>query len=238
VVGCEAAPGNRAASAFFWGPRLRANVYVDGFNLYYGCLRGTSYKWLNLEALAQKLLVGHEIGRIRYCTARVKDRPGESGQAERQQLYLRAIQTLPTVSIHYGHFLSNPETMPLARPDPGGPKFVKVIRTSEKGTDVNIASWLLHDAFRDDFDVAAVISNDSDLETPVRMVRDDCKKAIFVMMPRDRHSNQLTAAATYCKPIRRWTLEESQLPLELKDGAGRTIRCPNRWRPDSVERTS
>ena len=214
---------------------MRANVYVDGFNLYYGCLRGTSFKWLNLELLAQKLLVGHEVRRIRYCTARVKDRPGEKGQADRQQVYLRALQTLPRVTLHFGHFLTNPETMPLERPTPGGPRFVRVIRTSEKGTDVNIASWLLHDAARDEFDVAAVISNDSDLVTPVRMVRDDYRKRIFVMMPRDRYSSELTAAATHCKAIRQWSLEESQFPDEFTDSAGRTIRCPEKWLPENCE---
>jgi len=209
---------------------VRANVYVDGFNLYYGCLRNTSYKWLDLLSLAQKLLPGHEIHRIRYCTAQVKDSPGEVGQAQRQQTYLRALQTLPGLSVHFGHFLTNAEMMPLAGPPPGGPKFVKVIRTSEKGTDVNVASWLLQDAFRDDFDVAALISNDSDLETPVRMVRDDHRKRIFVMMPRDRHSNQLTKAATHCKPIRTGVIQTSQFPLEIKDSLGRTIHCPERWR--------
>lgn len=36
---------------------LRTRVYVDGFNLYYGCLKGTPWKWLNLVALFERVLV-------------------------------------------------------------------------------------------------------------------------------------------------------------------------------------
>ena len=53
---------------------MKANVYIDGFNLYYGALRGTAYKWLNLSAMCQRLLPGRSIGRIRYFTAKLKPR--------------------------------------------------------------------------------------------------------------------------------------------------------------------
>jgi hypothetical protein len=48
---------------------LQTNVYIDGFNLYYGCLKGTPYKWLDLDALCRRLLPKHRLGRIRYFTA-------------------------------------------------------------------------------------------------------------------------------------------------------------------------
>lgn len=51
-----------------------------------------------------------------------------------------------------------------------GPTVVKVIKVEEKGSDVNLASHLLLDAFQGNFDVAAVLSNDSDLVEPVRIV--------------------------------------------------------------------
>jgi hypothetical protein len=49
---------------------MLTNVYVDGFNLYYGCLKGTPYKWLDLGALCQVLLPPNKIQRIRYFTPR------------------------------------------------------------------------------------------------------------------------------------------------------------------------
>ena len=56
---------------------MRIYVYVDGFNLYYGCLKGTSYKWLNIEKLSQFLFPKHSIKKIKYFTAPVKIRENE-----------------------------------------------------------------------------------------------------------------------------------------------------------------
>jgi hypothetical protein len=49
----------------------KVNVYIDGFNLYYGALKGTPYKWLDLSRLCQTLLPSDTIHEIKYFTARV-----------------------------------------------------------------------------------------------------------------------------------------------------------------------
>jgi len=72
---------------------MLTNVYVDAFNLYYGCLKGTPYRWLDLDALCRQLLPRDQIHRIRYFTALVSGRPGDLRQPQRQQAYLRALQT-------------------------------------------------------------------------------------------------------------------------------------------------
>lgn len=54
---------------------MRTNIYVDAFNLYYGCLKGTPYRWLNLETLCQVMLPQDTIQQIKYFTARVIARP-------------------------------------------------------------------------------------------------------------------------------------------------------------------
>ncbi len=119
---------------------LITNVYVDGFNLYYGALRNSPYRWLNLETLCQLLLPKNVIGQIKYFTALVSARPTDPHQPVRQQLYLRALATLPKVSVHLGHFLTHDVTMALVVP-PGQPqKYAKVIKTEEKGSDVNLAT--------------------------------------------------------------------------------------------------
>ena len=87
---------------------MRTIVYVDAFNLYYGCLRGSPYKWLDLVALCRVVLPKNQVECIKYFTARVGARPGAAGQPTRQQLYLRALETLkPIVEIYYGHYLSH-----------------------------------------------------------------------------------------------------------------------------------
>jgi len=76
----------------------RSIVYVDGFNLYYGALRGSSYRWLNLEQLFKLIRQDDEIVRIRYFTART--------QSADQDIYLKALQTLPLIFVEYGLFKS------------------------------------------------------------------------------------------------------------------------------------
>lgn len=159
---------------------LRTNVYIDAFNLYFGALKGTRWKWLDLEALCRRLLPGNDIRRIRYFTALVTARPHDPGQPVRQQTYLRALRTNPKITVHLGHFLSNPVTLPLAD-DPM--RFVRVLRTEEKGSDVNLATHLLCDGFTNDYDAAVIVSNDSDLLEPIRIAKNKLNKKVGVVSP-------------------------------------------------------
>ena len=44
----------------------KVNFFVDGFNLYYGVLKNSSYKWLDLKILFKKLLnLSHDIVAIK-----------------------------------------------------------------------------------------------------------------------------------------------------------------------------
>ena len=83
-----------------------------------------------------------------YFTAHVKSLPNSPDAPARQQIYLRALRTLRNLEIIYGHFLSHHVRMPLANPGLGQPKTVEVIKTEEKGSDVNLAIHLLHDPIR------------------------------------------------------------------------------------------
>ena len=204
-------------------------MYIDGFNLYYGLLRGTPYKWLDLEALCQHMLPRHELHRIRYCTAHISAREDEIDPANRQQAYLRAISTLPTVTIHLGRFLTKTVRMPLAAPLPGGPKTVEVIKTEEKGSDVNLASHLVADAFRSDAEAFVLISNDSDLMEPLRIVRYELHKVVGLLNPQARQSRALLRCKpTFVKQIRPGVASVSQLPNQLEDKYG-AIGRPAEW---------
>lgn len=208
---------------------MRTFVYVDAFNLYYGCLKGTPYRWLDLERLARQLLAANnDIRRIKCFTARVGARPNDPDQPTRQQLYLRALGTLPLVEIHYGHYLSHEVVMPLAAPIPGGPRYAKVIKTEEKGSDVNLATHLVADAYENAFDAAALITNDSDLLEPVRLVRSRLRKTIGVLNPQPHPAFVLVKAASFVKQIRPSALRKSQFAHELQDEVG-TFRKPPAW---------
>lgn len=143
---------------------MKANIYVDGFNLYYGCIRNTPYHWLDIAKMCQLLLPGDQIQSIKYFTAMVTPRPNDPEKRIRQERYLRALKTIPNLKVITGRFLSHTVTMRLAPPKEG---FAEVIKTEEKGSDVNIATHLLIDGFRDKFELAVIISNDSDLLAPI-----------------------------------------------------------------------
>ena len=81
-------------------------------------------------------------GRIRYFTAIVSARPNDPSAPDRQRAYLRALETMPHVSVHLGHFLTTHVRMALVAPRPRGPRIVEVIKTEEKGSDVNLATCL------------------------------------------------------------------------------------------------
>jgi hypothetical protein len=119
---------------------MKTYVYVDAFNLYFGCVKGTPHKWLDLSKLCRLLLSQHQIERIKYFTAHVRALPNSPNAPLRQQVYLRALLTLSNFEIIYGHFLSHHVRMPLANPGIGQPKTVEVIKTEEKGSDVNLDS--------------------------------------------------------------------------------------------------
>ncbi len=211
---------------------MRTNVYVDGFNLYYGCLKGTPYKWLDLDALCARLLPRNQVQRIRYFTAKIQARPDDPQSPVRQTTYLRALTTLPQVTVHLGHFLAGTVRMPLAKPQPGGPKTVEVIKTEEKGSDVNLATFLLADAFQGDADAFVVISNDSDLKEPMRLVCHDLGYVVGNINPQDpaKRSRAIEACKlSFFKQIRTSALRASQFPLTLTDSYGRTIRKPAGW---------
>jgi hypothetical protein len=204
------------------------NIYIDGFNVYYGCLKGTPYKWLDVGALCSRLFPRDRINRIRYFTARVGARPPDLGQPQRQQIYLRALETLPGLSIHYGHFLTNTCRMPLANPSPGGPVTVEVVKTEEKGSDVNLATYLLVDAFNGDCEVAVVISNDSDLKEPVEIAQSAFGIPVGVVNPHPANRRSRALRPTFFKQIRQAPLAACQFAGTFTDANG-TFTKPASW---------
>lgn len=160
------------------------------------------WRWLDLRALASRLVVEQagwvdaSVTRVVYCTARVNGADNRIGQQE-QDVYLRALVATKSIDeLALGTYVSRVATAPLAivgrrgRPElvhpqwplmvrdgsnsdsPGATFMASVARREEKGSDVNVASHLLIDVLGGMVDAAVVISNDSDLEFPVRHARE------------------------------------------------------------------
>jgi hypothetical protein len=215
----------------------RTFIYVDGFNLFYR-VKGTKHRWLNPLALAQQLLAAHNnVAKVRYFTARVsgKDDPD---RPRRQHVYLNALATVAEVEVHFGRFLAKTMTRPLVKPPrPGackqcgasGNRFVEVHSYEEKGSDVNLATHLLHDAWCGRFDVAAVISNDTDLCEPIKIVSTELKKPVGVLCPAASCAKDLKQVARFVKHISDKDLMASQFPSPLLDANGAPINKPASW---------
>jgi len=203
-------------------------VYVDGFNLYFGAVKGTLYKWLDIHTLCSLLLPGRTIERIKYFTAKVQARPHDPNPPIRQQIYLRALATLGNVEVFFGHFLTHRVSMPLANPVVGQSPYAWVLRTDEKGSDVNLASHLLHDGHLGRYEMAVVLSGDSDLLCPVRLVMQDLRKPVGVLNPQQRTCRVLAQEATFYKQIRTGVVASSQFPPDLVDAQG-AFHKPAGW---------
>jgi len=204
----------------------RTNVYIDGFNLFYGAVKGTPYKWLDVGKLSQRVLPNDTIQSIKYFTANISGRPHDPGKPIRQQAYLRALKTIPNLKIVYGHFLTHSCRMVLTGSNPL--KWVWVDKTEEKGSDVNLAAHLLHDAFKRLFEVAVLITNDSDLLEPVRIVRHEFKLPVGILNPQQHHSVELKQHATFIKRIRQADVAACQFPDIMKDSRG-SFHKPADW---------
>ena len=118
--------------------------------------------------------------------------------------------------------------MPVANPKPGQRRTVEVIRTEEKGSDVNLATLLLVDAFEGEFELAVVISNDSDLSLPIEVVRQRGFEVGVLNPHLNRPSKKLRDVASFVRPIRPRAVGAAPLHDPLRDAKGQ-IRKPPNW---------
>jgi len=105
---------------------------------------------------------------------------------------------------------------------------VEVLDTKEKGSVVNLAAYLLLDAFSKDSDISVVVPNDSDLVEPVRLARDELGQEVGVLHPHQRHVKELAQVASFYQPIRETALKVCLFPPVLKDADGRIHKPPSR----------
>ena len=201
------------------------------------------------RAAARRLcFLARHIANSNQC---LKPLPSDPHTRLRQEIYIRALETLPNLTVHYGHYLQSKKSMPLATARPGGPRFADVLNMEEKGSDVNIATYMLVDAFRKDCDQLIVITNDSDLAEPVRIINKELMIPVGIFNPHT-HDTEVRRARVTGKPPRparpsielkkvakfhrNITSEEptchmalSQFAPVLTDAQGRTITKPAGW---------
>lgn len=200
----------------------RVIVYVDGFNLYFGMKEADlDYcRWLNLRTLVNNLLKDNqELIEIRYYTSRVSNNPEKQ---KRQTTYIEALET-ENVKIIYGQYQDGTEECR---------RCGNIWRTAkEKMTDVNIATSIIIDAYKDRYDVAMLISGDSDLVPPIKAVHENFKnKRVMVAFPPKRHNVSVAAHAKGSFIIGRKKLVDSQFDDEVIKKDGYKLKIPKEWK--------
>ena len=212
--------------------KRRVIAYIDGFNLYYCSLKGTCYKWLDLVKLTESLLLpDDELVAVKYFTAPIKSNFGNPDKALRQRIYLEALSQNPKLNITYGQFSVHKVKMPLAEEwENGRIKTAEVIKTEEKGTDVNLAVQLVADAKDNLFDYAMLFSNDSDMSYAVQIAAKDCGKFVGLFIDKKAISfPKLKENVGYIRRLTPSIFSKNQLPDEVQTKEGRVIHKPVSW---------
>ena len=158
---------------------LRTCIYVDGYNLYYGLLRKSQYKWLDVYALFrdQALNQSSDLVEVRYYTAPMLGKMSDDLESPiRQRRYLQALRKMHPIGLTLieGRIVASTPFQRLIRPIPEAPHLqkVQVLDFNEKKTDVNIASDMINGAWLKTYDQAVLCSNDSDLEGALRSIKE------------------------------------------------------------------
>lgn len=207
--------------------KKKSIIYIDGFNLYYGAIKGTKYKWLDLERYFTLLRQDDDIVEIKYFTALI-----DGSHRQNQEIYLSVLETFPKIQIIPGKFKRKQVKCGVEKCKFKGNKFFDM--PEEKRTDVNIAIHMLHDAFYDRCERFVLISGDSDLVPALEMIKKVyTKKELIVYIPARTPVRgaavELRNLAHRHKILPNELLGRTLLPNPVKDSLGNDIYKPIDW---------
>lgn len=237
--------------------QMSFNAYIDGFNLYKGALEARpDFKWLNLIGMCKDLMPTYELRNVYYFTAPLKDRFAGDKANERQNTYLRVLRH-SGVQVVNGTFRTDFSWQRLASRDrketiqphlpprfgltqtainhswkeagPDAPK-ARIVSMKEKGSDVNIASYLLRDAYTSNVAGALVVTGDSDLSTAITFARSTGLMVKIGFPNKNRISKELRSKASASETIHSKILRKNQFPDTYISTSGRQIVKPFEWR--------
>ena len=155
--------------------KLSAIVYIDGINFYYGQVKDSLHKWLDLTKPFNTVLgEGSKLVKIENFTARVQ--PAERDQHDniRHNTCFRAFET------HFGPFLRHKVLDENPNPPPNK---IEIFKAEERGSDISLALYVLKDTCANAYDCAVIVSDDLDLVAALKLVQGKYKKAIEPITP-------------------------------------------------------
>lgn len=185
---------------------VRVHCYIDGFNLYYAIMENPNfvkYKWLNLRSLCQ-MFIGdpklYEIQKIYYFSAYC---PWKVKRQLRHRTYVKALRT-ERIDCVMGEMFRESRTCKKC-----GHTYIE---QKEKQTDINIATTMLTGAYQNKFDVAFLITGDSDMVPVIKKVQNVFGKKVTSIFPPNRESSHIKQVAHSHKKIEEVHLKNSPFP--------------------------
>ncbi len=206
-------------------------VYVDGYNLFYGRLRHTSFKWLDPVKLFRTISEIQnplsKIIKVKYFTSPVKANFASHGQAsaKSQNDYHRALKYIygDAVEIIYGYHTVEKGFPPLYQKPINKDERVEVWKFEEKQTDVNIALHMYRDAITKICTQQILVSNDSDLELALKLISEDKPNInLGLIIPREKPSSMTKSRppnqrlSQYVNWTRNYILDQECLRSQLE----------------------
>lgn len=206
-------------------PLQRVIVYVDGFNFYYGIKESYPWKkyyWIDLVALFQQFMLPHqELVAVKYFSARPL---GDPSKGLRQNALFQANQRNPKFKLILGKYLRKQIECFNCH--------YRINTYEEKQSDVNLATQIVADAFLDNYDIAIVVSADSDM-IPAIEIAQEAGKAVFIYFPPNHRSSNLRTISRG-KPIYLERYEsrfkKALLPDEVELPSGFKVKIPEEWK--------
>jgi uncharacterized LabA/DUF88 family protein len=200
----------------------RATFFIDGFNLFHALDADRSfhkYKWLNLHKLASCFLTSKEtLQKVYYFTTYAT---WDQKKVFKHQVYVKALEHVGVEPI-FGAFRSVDRSCRVCR---------QQYKTyEEKQTDVNIAIKILETAVKDEWDIAYIVSGDSDLIPSLKSVkRLFPNKQLCVIIPVRRNAEELKLAADFHMKMKEKHLGSSQFPDVFDISTDLKLKRPPNW---------
>lgn len=235
---------------------LRTRVYIDGYNLYFGCLKGSRHKWLDPLPLFKQHIIPSSMPPgmtsvllplcIKYFTARIVERAAKADDSVScQARYHTALRKLYAGQIELieGYYSVTKQKARVVDGDkwPRDCDEILVWKLKEKQSDVNLALEIYHDAVSGEVDHAIIVTNDTDIAPALKLIRAHTDTIIGLVIPTRqsvrRANTELAEQAHWVRnQIAEQELASSQLPRVIP-GRKPTLK-PLSWyaRPDLLER--
>ena len=198
------------------------NFFIDGFNVFHSLEDHPEYhkyKWLNYSKLAKCFLPPKTtLNKIYYFTAFATWKPSK---VLKHKTYIKALRHVGVDVVH-GKF---------KKKDKYCPNCEKYFKTpEEKKTDVNIAIRLFQDAVNDEYDIAIIISGDSDLIPSVEAIKSTFpSKEIGIVIPIKRHALELKNVSDFHMKMKEKHLASSVFDDIITLDNGQTLTKPASW---------